>query len=133
MSAGISGSKTVFSAATMPFVSCSSSSEGIVVAWISGLFGLASGSSAAAASVAGVASVSLIAVSKSREERMGLRQPLHKGVNFGAGVVEAEGSAAGGGHAVASQKRLRAMGAGADGDPLAVDDGGHIVRVRALH
>src|SRR6185369_10890821 len=52
MSAGISGSNTVFSAATIPVVSCSSSSEGMVVAWMSGLFGAAS-ASAAAASVGG--------------------------------------------------------------------------------
>ncbi len=58
---------------------------------------------------------------------------LRKAVDLVARIVHGERGAAGRGDAEARQQRHDAMGAGAHRDARAVDDGRHVVRMRALH
>src|SRR6476619_7093548 len=111
-------------AATMSSVSRSSSSGGIADAratW--GAFG--------AAPSGGVARVTVMR--PSREQGLGLLQGLGQLIDFFGRVVEADRGAAGRGRAEALEQRHGAMGAGPDGDALAVDHGRNVAGVRALH
>src|SRR5256885_156100 len=112
----------------MSAVSRSSSSVGIAEPVARGVTTLefASGRIGASPAAAGVATSFIImdryVGTGSRKETLRLVQSLGKPVDFLDGVVHAEGSAAGGGGAVASEERLGAVGPGADCDALAIDD-----------
>ncbi len=62
-----------------------------------------------------------------RDKRFG------QNINLFEGIVHGKRSAAGGGDAEALEQRLGAMGSGAHGHTGAVDHGGHIMGMGALH
>src|SRR3954453_2898853 len=66
------------------------------------------------------------------EETLRLDQRLRKTVHLLACIVERERGAAGGAHAEAGKQRHNAMSACPHGDAGTVDNGRHIVRMRAF-
>src|SRR5271163_2422256 len=111
MSAGISGSKTVFSAAMMASVNWLSSSGAISDG---GLIRVLRSAEAAGVSAslawlwASSMPISLL------EELSGADQCVRKRLDFSEGIVERERGPAGGGHAESLQQRHRAMRSGPD-------------------
>src|SRR5690606_33449529 len=103
MSAGISGSYTVFSALMMSSVRRASSSGGMALLWTA----LPSPTDSAWFS-SGFRFVSSMA---SPEEFARLVKRLREHIHLGLRIIHGEGRAACGGHAEALQERLSAMGA----------------------
>src|SRR5205085_8840067 len=161
MSAGISGSYTVLSAATMSAVSCSSSSGGIdepgtgVAATGIGS-AVTSGVSAILVSIisstlevipakAGIHATIVLAPDAgvgsrlrgndaiaSPKEVARLDQRLGQGVHLGLGIIHGERGAAGGRDPEPVHQRLGAMVACAHRHTRTVDDGGDVVRVQPI-
>src|SRR6185295_9378207 len=138
MSAGISGSYTVFSAATISAVSCSSSSGGIDEPG-SGAFGLSSMVVLRTRMANGEWRMEILPFAighspfaLSRKELVRLQQGLGEGVHLGLGIVHGERGAAGCRHAQALHQGLGAVVAGAHRHAGAVDDGGHVVWVQPV-
>src|SRR4029078_6746441 len=69
----------------------------------------------------------------SSEYLLRLGERTRQAVDLVPGVIEPERGPACRRHALAREQRHHAMGAGANRDAGAVDDGGDIVRMRALH
>src|SRR5918994_772461 len=118
MSDGISGSYTVFKAATMSSVMRSSSSGGIAEP------GDTCGALDGDWSFKG---------SSSSKQGFCLLQGVGQLIDFLHGVVEAKRGPAGGGRAEPVQQRHGAMGAGPDSHALAVDDRRYVMSMSALH
>src|SRR3954462_15092556 len=120
MSAGISGSYTVLSAATMSSVNRASSASGSDDA----LFSTSTSSRLwIGSSVMG---------QSSSEYLLRLGERTREAVDLVLRIIEPERCAAGRGRAVAREQRHHAMGAGAHRHAGAVDDGRDVVPVRAL-
>src|SRR5271155_323843 len=130
MSAGISGSKTVFSAAMIASVNWPSSSGAISDGGLMTAF-----RSAAAAGVA--ASFGWLWASSMPmsllEEFSGADQCFRERLDLGEGIVERERGSAGGGHSEPLEQRHRAMRSGPDRDARPIDQGRDVMSVRAFH
>src|SRR3954467_13011970 len=121
MSAGISGSYTVLSAATMSSVNRASSASGSDDA----LFSTSTSSRLWIGSS--------VMAPPSSEYLLRLGERTRQAVDLVPGVIEPERRPACRRHAVAREQRHYAMGAGTNRNAGAVDDGGDVVRMRALH
>src|ERR1700761_3551797 len=125
MSQGISGSKTVFIAATDSSVRRARSSGAMPGAKnhcgsLGDAFSTATGSAAGAC---------ISVITSSGKETLRLLQSLDEFIDFFERIIHGEGGAACRGHAETRQQRLRAMGSCPHRDTLAIDDRRDIVRM----